>query len=353
MTDYSYQPHSAEQVVKDALKGKKAVLAGTPGCGKTVISHIAINKYIEKYPNAKILVLTHGQNLLKNQYIDSLLDPKVDINFSFGTFDSDWHTPPQVMVGLPQSIKSCPWDKIDLLIVDECHEFYLQKMVQNIIKKLKPTHQILLTGSPSEFIRLNKETNDYAITFISGEELIKNNIFSKVEMSIVKVDYKKNARRSVATMFEHAKKEGKDLSKIMIAVLNISEAQNVTYYLRSIGRKVALSTCKNDRHNLAVRDFKNNEYDTLVVVQRGILGFSDNNITGLLDLRCSPSVDISNQLFARVLRKHPDNVEKFYYRCSQDKKDYRKQAVMLHKIKAMMRRDIFTGYDGTNMAVEL
>ncbi len=351
MADYSYQEHSANKIFKDAtgLLPRTAVLAGTPGCGKTVISQITINKYLEKYPNARILVLTHGQNLLKNQYLDCLDNPFVDINFNYGVFKDNT----QVKIGLPQGINKLDWDSVDLLIVDECHEFYLKKMVQDIIKKLKPKHQILLTGSPSEFNRLKKEGKNYAITYISGEELVSNNIFAAVDMDVVSVKFKKNTREVISTMFSHAKKDGQDLSKIMIAVKTISEAKNVAFYLRSIGRKVALSTCENDRKSIAVRDFKNNQYDTLVVVQRGILGFSDNNVTGLFDLRCSPDVDISNQLFARVLRKHPQNIRKFYYRCGvKGTKDFNKQVVMLHKIKSMMRKDIFKGYDGTNMSVE-
>lgn len=349
MTDYSYQPHSANKILKTVLLNNISVLAGTPGCGKTVISHIIVNDYIKQFPNAKVLVLTHGQNLLKDQYIDSLSSPMVDVDFTFGDLASN----AQVRVGLPQGIKKLQWEEIDLLVVDECHEFYLQKMVQNIIKNLTPTHQVLLTGSPSEFNRLKKEGSKYAITYISGEELVGNDVFSAVDMDVVEVSYRNNARQSIGKMLDHAKKKGQDLSKIMVAVRNISEANNVAFYLKSIGRKVALSTCKNDRMNLAVKDFKNNEYDTLVVVQRGILGFSDNYITGLFDVRCSTSVDISNQLFARVLRKHPQNIRKFYYRCGmRGGKDFNNQVLMLHKVKSMMRKDIFKNYDGTNMEVE-
>ena len=180
-----------------------------------------------------------------------------------------------------------------------------------------------------------------------------NDVFSDVEMDVVPVQYKGNSRQTLHLMFDHAKKKGKDLSKIMIAVKTVNEAKNATYYLQSIGRKVALSTHKNDRDNIEVKNFKNGKYDTLVVVMRGILGFSDNNITGLFDLRCSDNVDISNQLFARVLRRHPYNIEKFYYRCSENKKDFNEQVIMLHKIKAMMRKDIFEKYNGYNMTVEV
>lgn len=351
MSDYNYQIHAANKVFKDALGmfNKAAVLAGVPGCGKTTISHIVISRYLKKYPNARVVVLTHGQNILKNQYIESLQNPNVDIDFTFGEFDSG----AQVLVGLPHSIKKLPLNKVDLLVVDECHEYYLKPMVQRILKTIKPKHQVLLTGSPSQFNLLKKQGERYAITYICGNDLMDNDVFSAVEMDVVPVQYKKNSREALHSMFNHAKKKGKNLSKIMVAVKTVNEAKNVTYYLRSIGRKVALSTHKNDRDNAMVKNFKNGEYDTLVVVMRGILGFSDNNITGLFDLRCSDSVDISNQLFARVLRKHPNDIQKFYYRCGEKKKDFNKQVIMLHKIKAMMRKDIFVKYNGQNMTVEI
>jgi len=353
MMDYSYQSHSAKKILKDVLNphNEASILAATPGSGKTTISQIVISDYIKKYPNARVLVLAHGQTLLKNQYLDSLKEPNVKIDFTFGEFSSKF-LGPQVQVGLPQAIHKYPHDTIDLLVVDECHEFYLKPMVQSIIKKLKPKHQVLLTGSPSEFNKLIKEGKKYGITYISGDDLVNNNIFSSVEMEVVRVDYRKNAKESLSKMLNHAKKENKDLSKIMIAVRSVNEARNVAHYLKSIGRKVALSTHKNDRCNVMVKEFKKGNYDALVVVNRGILGFSDNNITGLFDIRCSKDVDISNQLFARVLRKHPKDILKFYYRCGQkEKNDFNNQVIMLHKIKAMMRNDIFKTYDGTNMEV--
>jgi superfamily II DNA or RNA helicase len=351
MSDYKYQTHSADKIFKDALNAsnKAAVLAACPGSGKTTISHIAIQKYIQKYPNANVLVLTHGQNILKNQYIESLESPHVDISFTFGEFESG----AQVLVGLPHSIGKYPLQEVDLLVVDECHEYYLKTMVQNIIKTLKPKHQILLTGSPSEFNLLKSQGEKYAITYIAGNDLISNDVFSDVTMDVVPVDYQKNSRASMVQMYDHAQKKGQDLSKIMVAAINIREAQNVAYYLRSIGRNVALSTSKNDKSNRAVKDFKDGKFDTLVVVMRGILGFSDNDITGIFDLRCSQSVDISNQLFARVLRKHPKNIRKFYYRCGEECGNFDDQVIMLHKIDALMRRDIFVGYNGDNMGVRI
>lgn len=352
MSNYSFQITIADEILRNTLKQgiEAAVLAAAPGSGKTTISQLVIQKYLQQNRIARVLVLTHGQNLLKNQYLESLISPNFEIEFSFGIFSSS----AQVRVGLPQSIKQLDWDYIDLLVVDECHEFYLKPMVQKIVKSLKPKHQVLLTGSPSKFNKLKAQGKKYEITYIAGEQLFDYDIFSAVEMNVVPVEYRENSAQCILKMINFATSKNKDLSKIMVAVKNIEEARNVAYHLEKIGRKVALSTCKNDRDSLAVKDFKNNKYDTLVVVQRGILGFSDNYITGMFDLRCSEDVDISNQLFARVLRKHPDNIQKFYYRCGDKKtSDFNDQVIMLHKIKAMMDRKIFKKYDGDNLTVSI
>lgn len=352
MGDYSYQPHSAHKILEDCQKKdiEAAVLAASPGSGKTMISHIVISRYLKKYPNAKVLVLTHGQNLLKNQYIESLQNSHVGVDFTFGDFGQDV----QVQVGLPQAIKKYTHNFVDLLVVDECHEFYLKKMVQGIVKNLKPKHQVLMTGSPSEFNRLKKQGKKYEFTYISGNQLVKNNVFSSVHMDVVPSVSKKDVRKTIQKMYEHAKTKKHDLSKIMVAAKSISDADIICEYLKSLGRKVAISNCKNDRKSLIIKDFKENKYDTLIVIQRGILGFSDNYITGLFDMRCSKDVDISNQLFARVLRKHPDNIEKFYYRYGVKKtKDFNEQVIMLHKVRAMMRTDMLKNYDGTNMTVSI
>ena len=356
--NYNYQNITAEKIIKDitTLPIKAAVLAATPGSGKTTISQLAIQKYLHKYPNAKVLVLTHGQNLLKTQFIDTLKDPYFNVDFSFCDINDIPKDLPQVFVGLPQSIHKLPLNKIDLLVVDECHEFYLKKMVQSIITNLNPTHQILLTGSPSQFVKLKSMGKKYEITFISGSELVENDVFSPVELDVVPItgDRSSFIINNVKKMIEHATNKKKDLTKLMVAVNSIKQGQEVANYLESLGRKVALSTFKNDKESEKIKHFKQGVFDVLVVVQRGILGFSDNNITGVLDLRCSSDIDISNQLFSRVLRKHPNNINKFYYRCgNKNNTDYNNQVIMLHKIKAMMEKQIFRGFDGSNLKIKI
>ena len=88
----------------------------------------------------------------------------------------------------------------------------IKSMVQKILQDLKPKHKVLLTGSPAEFNRLKKEGKKYAITYICGNELMDNDVFSDVEMDVVSTTFKKNARQSLCEMLDHAKKKNKDLT---------------------------------------------------------------------------------------------------------------------------------------------
>lgn len=352
MKDYSYQNRAAKEALVGLLGGQyvATVLAACPGSGKTTISHMIINSYLKLFPKANILVLTEGQNLLKNQYIEDLSSPNTPIEFSFGALDSE----AQVRVGIPQSIQLLNLSSIDLLVVDEAHNFYLANNVQSIIKKLQPKHQLLLTGTPTKYT-LHNDTSlgrKYGMVYISAEDLENNNVFSKVDMDILKLSSKNSPFEAVEKMFEKASKNKDNISKIMIACPNISFAKKVADNLKYRGRKVSLSTSDNDKDSSEVKRFKSGETDVLVVVGRGILGFNDSKITMLADFRSSSNLDAGYQIFARVLRTHPQGLRKAYYRIS-DNASFNKQVIFMHKIAALMKRDVFKKYNGTNLTVNI
>lgn len=344
-TDYSYQEKAANVVLANSLSGKyeASILAACPGAGKTTISQIVLNKYTKMFPKARVLVLTEGKNTLKNQYIEELNNSHIEINFTYGTFDSD----AQVRIGLPQSIARLSWDKVDMLVVDEAHNFFLADMVQGIVRKLNPTCKILMTGSPTQF----NNKSQYAIYYIAAEELMKNGVFSSVSMDVARCIDKKNPWRAMESILVSAKQKKDNMSKIMVACPSIEYAEKVRDYLNYIGFSVSLSTSENDKDDTEIQKFKNGETKVLIVVGKGILGFNDKKITLLADLRSSSNIDSSYQLFARVLRTHPDGVRKTYYRIADN--DYNTQVLTLHKMTALMRKDIFQGFNGKNLKLEI
>jgi superfamily II DNA or RNA helicase len=350
-TDFSYQIKAAKQVLADALSGKykASVLAACPNAGKTTISHHIINMALQINPSFKIVVLTEGQNTLKNQYLSELERPNIAINFTFGDFNSD----AQVRVGLPQSIDQLSWENIDLLIVDEAHNFYMAPMMKTIISKLQPKAQVLMTGSPTKFNKANQSAmfnKPYSLHYISAEDLKDLGVFSGVDVDVVRTFNKTNAVQSIKDMIIQAKRNGDNLDKIMVACPSIEYAKQVSSYLQSLGRTVALSTSVNDKDDSEIVRFKSGLANTLVVVNKGILGFNDKEMLVLFDMKSSDNLDSSFQLFARVLRTHPDNKRKSYYRLAD--KDYNHQVMFLHKMIGLMQRNIFMGFTGSNLKLE-
>lgn len=339
--DYSYQKEAAEQVLKNAYDSNfiASILAACPSAGKTTISHMIINDHLEKYPNDKIVVITEGQNTLKNQYLEELKNAHVDINFSYGEFGDDV----QVQVGVAQSLHKLEKENIDMMIIDEAHNFYLAPTIQNMEKKLNPKYKILMTGSPSKYNKHNEEySNKFGIHYISGNKLQKMGVFSGVELNVVHESSLKN-------ILSKAEKKGANLSKVMIACKDIRHANRIKQEAELLGINAFLSTSKNDKSDNQIRKFKKIDSGMLIVVKKGILGFNDKNITTLIDMKSSNNIDASFQLFARVLRVHPKNVKKYYFRIASNDSDLNNQVIMLHKMMALMNSKMFKKFNGSNL----
>ena len=195
------------------------------------------------------------------------------------------------------------------------------------------------------------DRKSYAIYNIAAEDLMDRGVFSHVTMEVYKVPNRNEAKSVVYNAWTKASNplSGYNLEKVMIACPNIQFAKTVASYVTEKGRKVSFSTSKNDPNGEEIKLFKKGEKDVLIVVGRGILGFNDKNITCLMDFRSSDNQDSSYQLFARVLRVHPKNIGKSYLRIGD--KDFNKQEIMLHKIGALMDREVFINFTGKNIAM--
>ena len=344
MTNYSYLDKTSDEIIERLhLKNQEAVLlAAFPGAGKTSAAIQVCSKYLKLYPNAKIKILTHNQNLLKKQFIRDIQNAYSLVEFTYGEFGSGC----SVEIGIPAS-RSKITSEIDLLIIDEAHQFFLKSMDSEIITMFSPKHILLLTGTPSIFISLNNQKKGrFNIISISGEELEALDVYSDYVMDNALcnspiIGHKLNA------VYSKAAQSGANLSKIMVACKNIKEAYHVQYLLTNIyNRSVSMSTSENDSSNEEIDKFVNNETDCLIVVNRGILGFSDNMITTLLDLKRSKTPDGRIQLFARILRKHPNNIKKHYISYYSNKKDMRNEGIILMACMYLMQKHAYEKFDG-------
>jgi superfamily II DNA or RNA helicase len=363
-----------------------SVLGLAPGAGKTEVSIDVISRFLNLYPSAKILVSAASTIALKRNFFDRVND--IDVNFTYSTNLSD---DSQVHICLPQN-RNYITKKYDLLIVDEAHTYYFAKTVQSIIKKIQPKKQVLLTGSPSIFIK----KGGYNIFFLALNQL-PIEFFAKLNVELVatKAYWKNNYNADLVLKkeYEMTNKEVKHsidavvkslterlktkisatdfnmknwkhflytskvgdlfhkIEKTLFFCKSISHANKVYYCLKNQGVNCELSHSENDIKSLFVSSFLNNEFDVLIVVDRARLGYSDNNLFNIVDMSGTHNPDMIYQILSRVVRGTPD-MQKFYLKLTTTEPgmmDYTHActcaALMLtdHKYLSMFNGDNFNG----------
>lgn len=350
-----YQSPASDYAMSHAI----AILAMAAGSGKTETAIHIICRYLHLNPGARILILAHSTNVLKDNFYERLVSLGLGY-MSSTTFESD----KQIHVSLPNS-KHKIVGKYDFLIVDEAHENYLAKRVQSIIKSIKPSKQLLLTASPSVFIK----KGGYNIFTLALNELPKE-FFAKLAIELVATKaYWKNKYNPNGTLlknYEMSKEEiTKALDKIIDSLLerlrtkisakdfnlknwkykmhtsrigylfhklektvffskSIKQSKQIYDILKSKGINCALSHSENDKRSEIVSDFKNGKYDVLVVVDRARLGYSDNNLYNIVDMSGTHNPDLIYQILSRVVRGN-QSMQKFYLKLTTTEpgmKDY-------------------------------
>lgn len=335
-----YQVPAANFIFENQI----SVLALAPNGGKTEISIYALIKLIEENPKTSVLILTHSTNVLKDNYTNRLDSLKLPFKYST-CFDKNAN----VHICLPHSeyfIKN----EYDILVVDEAHENYLAPRVQRILKIVKPKKQILLTGTPSPFIK----NGSFNIHTIAAND-IPTQYMAKLQIELVATNYKwikkfKNEfeiKKEASTSIEETKDAMelillklfdrvknrlspeefnspsfltklkkwaftyKKLGKTLIFCRSINQAYIVYEILRENKVSVGMSHSENDPNSSELIKFKDNKFDVLVVVDRGRLGYSDNNLFNIIDMSGTHNPNVIYQIFSRVLRGTPSD-QKYY-----------------------------------------
>lgn len=339
--------------------GGKLVLGMCPNSGKTVVTILGIDAYLKKNPTEKWLVIAHSTNVIKKNFTDSLKDLKNDISFTWSTDLSD---DSQVHVIITASEPKVT-QKYNNVVVDEAHENYLankqsKEQVQRLIKKIGAKNQLLLTGTPSKFINeggydieivsLLDMPKDYMSTL--GVELIETRynwrgqhtrggslresafgsmidsekamesitleILKKIRYGLTAQEFNKvktlkrikgGAKSVMAELF------GKVMKRTMFVCGSISQADDVNVILNNNGVSSYVSHSESDESSELFDNFKAGKFSVLVVVNRGRLGYSDNDLYNIVDMSGTHNPDLIYQMFARVLRGKPTQ-QKFYYK---------------------------------------
>ncbi len=353
-----YQPEKIWEIIT-IIPNKKFVLAASPNSGKTLMSIIYVDWCIYNNSNFKALILTHGTDILRSQY-------KSEAEL----YKADFLNNKNIIIDLPHSVKKKFLLHLDLIIVDEAHQFYFAEngMIENLIKKYKPEHELLLTGTPSDFIMYNKlnSNNKYHISCISMLDLWNLDIIqdvlievgsttynyldkdynsngdlnSKIEISEEKIVESMNEMmdsimRKLRSRIKHNPEvynkteifsnksffpiNKMNIGKTMIACRNTKEASYINKFLLNYGytEKNIIQSTSDLGNSEGIQDFKENkELKFLIVVYRGILGFNYSELVNIIDLTGSKNVNRILQLYCRLIRKSKNNLDKFYYKIS-------------------------------------
>jgi len=301
----------------------------------------------------------------------------------------------EVLVVLPQTIrKAIPFLPKNILwfVYDEAHNGYFGSMVQTLLKRTTPRHQLLLTGTPSKF---NAKSDDFYITYVSVMELYEAGLVSNVLMEIIsssygfhKHDYRysgelkkgKTANRKKAadalesvllemlkklkTRMKLPKSLGnltnnivgnlfKYLDKTIIFTHSIDQAKTFENILvKFLGREaVVRSDSVSDVDSVKFDSFKSDEaIRVLIAVDRGKLGWSMTELFNVVDFTLTQNLDMLMQMYGRLLRlsSNNPNKQKVYYKVAPNTMaDYFSE--LMTGMLALTHREWYTKYDGKNL----
>ena len=335
--------------VQDSLSEQEIViLAACPSAGKTLMTINIVENYLLNNPTYKVLVLTHGTTILRTQFHDVLEIVKPDFTYTLVEKFTEYDNSKQVNVCLPQTLNNKILSHVDLIVVDEAHQFYFADMVKEIIEKTQPKKQLLLTGTPSPFILRNMPIIPITLNTIFDEDMISD-VYVEIATSNYKFDlydYNQDDELKENIIFKQSdtKKTLDDLlhkvvnklksikgnelinftdwlptllklQKTMFACRSQRQAMQVKNYFDKINIKSVLSISDTDYDSKEIQNFKDDkDCLVLIVVGRGILGFNYPELVNVVDMTTSQNIDRIYQLLCRVVRKHPNGEKKLFFK---------------------------------------
>jgi superfamily II DNA or RNA helicase len=342
--------------------GDKIVWAVSPNGGKTEMSICLIDLYLQDNPTHKVLILTHNTKVLRDNYYERIMDNNPTFTHQEVTKDNEVDFTKQVIISLPSTLNKRKLHKFDLVVIDEAHQMYESdnltynnSMVKKIIDRCDIKKELLLTGTPSYFIRQNQKQKKEIYKLISvpmskvydaggcsdvivemssssyyitdsdyrGDELKDGYNFNNKETFHTLDDVNRKLYSRIVSPFRNTKHYSnkellkpvsnvldwtifrKELGKTLISCRNQSQAKKTAEYYENNGINVALSISDVDKDGIEIKKFiEDEDCKILIVVYRGILGFSFDKIVNVIDMSLTKNINRMYQLFCRTTRKY-------------------------------------------------
>lgn len=131
----------------------------------------------------------------------------------------------------------------------------------------------------------------------------------------------------------------------IIVCESINQAKIVFEILNRHNYSVGLSTSENDTNSEEINNFKLGARTSLVLVNRGVLGLNVPTATSMLCLKQTKNREIILQCAARMFRKHPDGLKKYFYMIAT-RNDWNTKVKLLHDVLSLNSLATMKSYCG-------
>jgi hypothetical protein len=134
----------------------------------------------------------------------------------------------------------------------------------------------------------------------------------------------------------------------MVVARSQHQATQIRNYFLRKKVNVALSTSDTDANSTEIQRFKqDDDCRVLIVVGRGILGFSFPRMINVVDMSGTQNIDRIFQLMCRVIRKHPDGKKKFFFKIAPKDLEHNYEYIMTATM-CLCDESYYTKYNGDN-----
>jgi superfamily II DNA or RNA helicase len=376
---------------------KPFVLAGGTSSGKTITTAMWIEMFYQNPLNKgkKTLLIPASTTVLRDNMGDTFDIFKPDFNYCVCRNKEDLKSSIEsdcdVILCLPQTLKGSISElkHFHNFILDEAHQWYFKKVITEIIEKIKPNNQLLLTGTPSKFVAKGKK---FDFTFVPIMDLYDLKLVSNVGIKVVSSTYNPS-QSDYSSISNYSSlpdtyklkeidntKSLKMVCKEMVTKLNSnsikltsnpysvlgeidktiifchSQDQADQFYkilskTRGLVGSVLVSHSEVDRDSVEFKRFKDDDTKkVLIAVNRGKLGFSMGELFNVIDFTLTQNIDMLLQMYGRVLRLSKQNTtkQKIYYKvATKNTAEY-----FVNLMKAMLcltKMEWYSSYNGKNM----
>ena len=331
--------------------GKHPIIVLPTGAGKSLVQAYITKKILE-YDNTRILLITHQQELIKQNYLELVENFNNEIFLDIGIYSAGLKcrdTNNRIIFAGIQSVYKKAWELgwFDVVIVDECHLIphkgrgmyrnFMSEMIKInkniVIAGLSATPYRLKDGflcegegalfdeichetTIKELINpnhpLNLDNTQYLCPLISPKKSMK----SSVDLAGVHIRGGEYVPKEMQSAFQKddlvckAVKEIKeytiDRNNVLVFTAGIAHCEEVCKKMDAQGMDARFihSQQADEINEQNIKDFKNGIFKYLINVDKLTTGFNKKSIDCIVLLRSTLSPGLYSQMCGRGLRLH-------------------------------------------------